>query len=339
MEEQKSVKDLVNENRYDGSRDAIPTPPNCPSCGAKGTELPPRPLRERGGAQLRGEGSLTMGERGKLFRKHAPALLSLSFRNNISHINHNVNSQSLINVTGLFAYLLIGLFTFINHSTHLTHFRKRPAFTLAEVLVTLSVISIVAAMTIPNLVQSYKKKEVETKLLRFYSVINNAIALSEIDNGNKTTWSEPNDFTDAEVTELGGKSQLDAWLIKYIVPYVKITKKEFLSTNGIKLYFSDGTALRVNNSHDMAFYINPSCTKPARCFFNFNFAPKGGTYFGYSKNKGVEPYNFNLNINNAEAWCKKKDEMMPGQVSGYAYCTMWIKQNGWKIPEDYPYKF
>ena len=57
---------------------------------------------------------------------------------------------------------------------------KKYAFTLAEVLITLGIIGIVAAMTIPTLFQSYKKKMVETKLVKVSSLINQAI--------NAETW-------------------------------------------------------------------------------------------------------------------------------------------------------
>jgi len=65
---------------------------------------------------------------------------------------------------------------------------KRAAFTLAEVLITLAIIGVVAAMTIPTLVQSYKKQVIETKLTRFYTTMNQAIRLSEAHNGSVTTW-------------------------------------------------------------------------------------------------------------------------------------------------------
>ena len=35
---------------------------------------------------------------------------------------------------------------------------NRPGFTLAEVLITLGIIGVVAAMTLPGLVQNYQKK-------------------------------------------------------------------------------------------------------------------------------------------------------------------------------------
>ena len=41
---------------------------------------------------------------------------------------------------------------------------KKPAFTLAEVLITLGIIGVVASMTIPTLIQNHKKTEVVSKL-------------------------------------------------------------------------------------------------------------------------------------------------------------------------------
>ena len=57
------------------------------------------------------------------------------------------------------------------------------AFTLAEVLITLAVIGVVAAMTIPVLIQNYKKRVATVRLKKFVSVMEQAIKLSEIDNG------------------------------------------------------------------------------------------------------------------------------------------------------------
>ena len=56
---------------------------------------------------------------------------------------------------------------------------KKVAFTLAEVLITLGIIGVVAALTIPNVVSNYKKKVVETRLAKLYSVLNQAVELSE----------------------------------------------------------------------------------------------------------------------------------------------------------------
>ena len=45
-------------------------------------------------------------------------------------------------------------------------------FTLAEVLITLGIIGIVASMTLPSLVGKYRTMIVESRLKKFYTVIN-----------------------------------------------------------------------------------------------------------------------------------------------------------------------
>ena len=52
---------------------------------------------------------------------------------------------------------------------------KSAAFTLAEVLITLGIIGVVAAMTMPSLVQNYQKKALETGLKKSYSVLSQAV--------------------------------------------------------------------------------------------------------------------------------------------------------------------
>ena len=49
---------------------------------------------------------------------------------------------------------------------------KKSAFTLAEVLITLGIIGVVAAITIPSLVTKYHRHIIETKLQKFDSIIN-----------------------------------------------------------------------------------------------------------------------------------------------------------------------
>lgn len=53
----------------------------------------------------------------------------------------------------------------------------KKAFTLAEVLITLTIIGVVAAMTIPTLISNYQKKQYVVGLQRNMSVIQNGIKL------------------------------------------------------------------------------------------------------------------------------------------------------------------
>ena len=55
-------------------------------------------------------------------------------------------------------------------------------FTLAEVLITLGIIGVVAAITIPNLIQNNKATKLRSQFLKSYSVISQAIRLMENDD-------------------------------------------------------------------------------------------------------------------------------------------------------------
>lgn len=67
----------------------------------------------------------------------------------------------------------------INHS----------GFTLAEVLITLGIIGVVAAMTIPTLVQSYKERATVTKVKKAYAMLTNAFQMAILENGTVNNWN------------------------------------------------------------------------------------------------------------------------------------------------------
>jgi len=76
------------------------------------------------------------------------------------------------NVKSLLTYLPIHLFTL----------KKLAAFTLAEVLITLGIIGVVAAMTIPTLIQAQQKRKIEAVLKEDYSVIQQVMKFTEYDD-------------------------------------------------------------------------------------------------------------------------------------------------------------
>ena len=62
------------------------------------------------------------------------------------------------------------------------------AFTLAEVLITLGIIGVVAAVTIPTMIKNYQKKETVTKLKRAYAEVQQVIKMSEVEHGEMSSW-------------------------------------------------------------------------------------------------------------------------------------------------------
>ena len=82
-------------------------------------------------------------------------------------------------------------------------FKKLAAFTLAEVLITLAIIGVVAAMTIPTLVSNIQERQFHAKWKECYAILNNAFKLAAAENPrlsilNGSSNSFPsNEFIDA----------------------------------------------------------------------------------------------------------------------------------------------
>ncbi len=80
--------------------------------------------------------------------------------------------------------------------------KKKNAFTLAEVLITLGIIGVVAAMTMPMLVAKYRDKQIVTALKKFNSIMTQAITLAINENGSPTVWGA-DDFVNSGEQDTG----------------------------------------------------------------------------------------------------------------------------------------
>ena len=238
------------------------------------------------------------------------------------------------------------LFTLAEGATHVDMFGnyRKTAFTLAEVLITLGIIGVVAALTLPTVIHNHKKKDIETKLARIYSVMNQAIIMAEAEHGDKKYW----DYYNEHESNLTYENALN-WYNKYLAKYIKTTKveKTFLDNEKLYLYFADGSILSITPwVSDMFFYINgKALTKPQNGLnaFSFQFYPVLKSYENYPEKwtylvgKGFEPY--------AWSWDGTKEGLYYDGLYACAktksphYCTKIIQLNGWKIPDDYPLKF
>jgi|GEM_PF-343943 len=72
-----------------------------------------------------------------------------------------------------------------DNNMFLLNYKKYTAFTLAEVLITLLIIGIVASLIIPGLIADTQKQEDYTRLLKAVSVIQNAANLVRMENGGR----------------------------------------------------------------------------------------------------------------------------------------------------------
>ena len=253
-------------------------------------------------------------------------------------------------------------FTLAEGATHVANWNnsRKIAFTLAEVLITLGIIGVVAALTIPTLMANHRRQVAETRLEKFYTTINQAVKMAEVDYGDMTQW-EPRE-NKYEKDENGNDDitkelpNTEYWQ-KYFLAYMKTLKVEPYGHNSSCLlaYLPDGSAVVFANgsihfwpnAKDFNFLVDENTGKIKNNMemsgvkhFTFLFKPTVNDETNkYHYKKGVEPYKWKWDgtkemlLNDNGIGCKK-------QVSNErAYCTALIQMNGWKIPKDYPLRF
>ena len=132
--------------------------------------------------------------------KQTPLTLALSRRGERERINSPKRTYSPKLVSLFTHHSSIkkkAAFTLAEGATRvaLPNSQRRAAFTLAEVLITLGIIGVVAAMTLPTLIQKHQEKELAVRVRKLYSDINNALLLSQAEfdgNINYSTVFNPN---------------------------------------------------------------------------------------------------------------------------------------------------
>ena len=228
--------------------------------------------------------------------------------------------------------------------------RLLAGFTLAEVLITLGIIGIVAAMTLPSVIGKYQKKVTVERLKKVYTSLSQAVLYSVKDNDEIEYW----DFDGIDAQE---------FMDRYIVPYLAdIQTLEPPDSNAperrSKTYaFADGMTLygwlwhhpRVKGFLMINVDINGD-KKPnvyGRDKFIFHVfsqkanwyngghgdiassVPKGGLYpdgYGYTRERLLTDSWRGCHVN--------KSDTPIGNYLG-AFCTALIMLDGWEIKDDY----
>ena len=109
------------------------------------------------------------------------------------------------------------------------HSPRRVAFTLAEVLITLGIIGVVAAMTLPTLIANHQQKVTVTKLKKVYSILNQAYLRAQNDNGTIDNWGLSNsqfeENPDTGEKEVGDQALNISMLFwSKLQPYLQVLK-------------------------------------------------------------------------------------------------------------------
>lgn len=242
------------------------------------------------------------------------------------------------------------------------HQSDKAAFTLAEVLITLGIIGVVAALTMPALMTKYEKKVNAVRVKQAFSIISNAIKLSEVENGEAKYW-------DGNLSPDKGIRNTELFLKKYILPYmnkpvfcgeglgddvvnkcgatVSSAGQTYMLANGISVAFVSKGSRNSSNETEI-LYVIVDINGPKRP----NKLGSDKFYFVLNPNKGFIPFGGGNNINREDILrginvpfdggssfisCKQsKSEDNPNDNYRHG-CTLLLMMDGWEFKDDYPW--
>ena len=170
--------------------------------------------------------------------------------------------------------------------------------------------------------------------------MNQAITRSKVDNGDVSEWFE----------HIGGADAADEqheYFMQYVGKYLNIIKSKKIahaSTYKYVYYLSDGSSFaRTSSNNSQDWIYSPGdlevCYKkhPGGISGIGNAVGTCAFAFMFSSDEGFRTYDY--------AWNGTEASLKNGiyyacysTTTWHAYCTRLIQYNGWKIPDDYPYR-
>ncbi len=241
----------------------------------------------------------------------------------------------------------------------------KSGFTLAEVLITLGIIGIVAAMTIPGLIAKHQKIVTATQLKKAYTTIAQAFTMAQKDYGDISGWDfKPSNPEDGDTTSL--KTAITLFAKTYLIPYLSVITdcgagKEASKQCFYTWYTTDGTALNYTPSDNLYRFILNNTT-----LIQLSYDNSAGDYTighvliyvdinGFNKPNTISKDIFVMSLTSSgrslkmygagrtretllnaptNKWgCKNKGAASNTSI----YCGALIQQDGWVIKDDYPW--
>lgn len=240
-------------------------------------------------------------------------------------------------------------------------FMKLKAFTMAEVLITLGILGVVIAMTLPALIGHYQKKVTVEKLKTIYSKLSEVIKISETDNGVVNSW----DYTLSS----------DEFVKIYLAPYIKNFKinnsvwnfrslnkatwggedGSLNTTEYAKFSLANGTLVAVrtsamDNGTSIIIYADTNgLTGPnviGHDIFRMSITKTYGFTLGADRSDENSQWSQNSETNKNRSYLLSADygtcNLNATDQFGYSAgdgCSLLIILDGWKISDDYPWNY
>ena len=217
------------------------------------------------------------------------------------------------------------------------------AFTLSEVLITLVVIGIITAITIPLITPSWQKTRTVSALKKCYSTLAQTTDRAIADNGPITSW---------EVLSLSGEEFAKQYLIPYLsvmnekssnqFEYTTLNKANTFSRSFYTFYLADGCKIGVRTPSESEWGIEASIYVDINGDAKPNVMGRDVFRLNYWIKHNQQPFYSGRFIPYGEGW--KRDDLINSDKP-YAcrrdktgdLCAALIMRDGWEISKDYPW--
>lgn len=234
-------------------------------------------------------------------------------------------------------------------------FNLKKAFTLSETLIALTIIGVIAAITIPNLMIQNQKEQAVIQLRKVYSEFSQATTMAKIVYGDSTTW----DYTLSNT----------AFFKRYFYPYVMLSSQSIQDAKKDNIYYYQSSGAVESSLLIMRAQgeIIELISGTQIFTYPLNYSGTGSEYLrkcyavdvnGYKKpnrfgrdlfmlcidaDRGIVPHSWD----DGEPLDNKKTREQLKKNSSYNYqcsrkargmwCAALIMKDGWQIKEDYPW--
>lgn len=223
--------------------------------------------------------------------------------------------------------------------------KKSFAFTLAEILIVLAIVGIVAVLTIPVLINKFEKQITVIRLKKFVAEFNQALQMVEVENGDRSHIYIPSNPAAANPV-----------IADYIKPYFKIEKEckisedascfaPFTTNDGSSSPFnaqvqsSDSvlkTTFLLQSGVSFAYWIHGDGYRSGWAIFDINGPYKGPAKMGedvfvvgWKLDKGSDLILFSSS---------ERDDLLENCKTDGVNCLSLIIKDNWKISDDYPWR-
>ena len=183
---------------------------------------------------------------------------------------------------------------FTVHNSQLTIHKKLSAlvpqclraFTLAETLIVIGIIGVVAALTLPNLNHATGDKERITKVKKIHSTLNEAYERAQVVYGNASEWEnssclESVENENGDITNYGCSYRFAERIAEFLK--ASKTKIDKYSLDDQSITLTDGIELYIDNATPCRWDYNPQLKYLGSIYVDIDGFDKGKNESGYDQ--------------------------------------------------------